>query len=218
MKQCSVPAAARDESKAIAALQAACIACCCHASCTLSCGSYVSPTQPHDMRAGLCAVPQADLCLCLQMHHLGYYEHEKDAARAYDIAVRRLRGRNAPTNLPPRPGRPPAAIKLPSPMQRPSKRGRGPPHPAGPVGTAGEEEQPSEDREDGQEVQGSPGEQDGDHSTGGNKDATGPPGVGPGRDLEEGVRIAGRGRGRGRGIAPLHPLPDIVSCHFMLSC
>ena len=48
---------------------------------------------------------------CVQHHYLGAYAREEDAARAYDIAVRKFRGKDAPTNLPPRPGRPPQAIK-----------------------------------------------------------------------------------------------------------
>lgn len=50
---------------------------------------------------------------CMQLHHLGYYGKEEDAARAYDIAVRKHRGKHAFTNLPPRPGRPPTQIKPP---------------------------------------------------------------------------------------------------------
>ena len=47
----------------------------------------------------------------MQHHYLGAYAREQDAARSYDIAVRKLRGKEAPTNLPPRPGRPPQPIK-----------------------------------------------------------------------------------------------------------
>ena len=46
-----------------------------------------------------------------QHHYLGAYAREEDAARSYDIAVRKFRGKEAPTNLPPRPGRPPQPIK-----------------------------------------------------------------------------------------------------------
>ena len=61
----------------------------------------------------------------MQMHHLGYYEHEVDAARAYDIAVRKFRGKKANTNLPPRPGRPPTAVLPPPPGRRGGRQVRG---------------------------------------------------------------------------------------------
>jgi len=35
-----------------------------------------------------------------EVHHLGYFEYEEDAAHAYDQAVLRIRGPNAPTNYP----------------------------------------------------------------------------------------------------------------------
>ena len=35
-----------------------------------------------------------------EVHHLGYFEFEEDAAQAYDQAVLRIRGPNAPTNYP----------------------------------------------------------------------------------------------------------------------
>ena len=46
----------------------------------------------------------------VQLHFLGAYEREEDAARAYDIAVRKHLGRDAATNLAPRAGRPPRPI------------------------------------------------------------------------------------------------------------
>ena len=137
----------------------------------------------HHARAGM----QSDQTLEMQMHHLGYYEHEEDAARAYDIAVRRFRGRNAPTNLPPRPGRPPAALKLSS-SGRGGGRGRGA-RPDSARGTPREEDGAQAD-EDEEEEEAFLREQDttaaGEATEGGNEENVG-------------SRMAGAERGRGRG-------------------
>ena len=47
-----------------------------------------------------CAKWRAQVWKGSDVHHLGYFEDEVDAARAYDEAVIRIRGPNAPTNFP----------------------------------------------------------------------------------------------------------------------
>ncbi|KFM23257.1 AP2-like ethylene-responsive transcription factor AIL5 [Auxenochlorella protothecoides] len=47
-----------------------------------------------------CAKWRAQVWKGSEVHHLGYFEGEEDAARAYDEAVLRIRGPDAPTNFP----------------------------------------------------------------------------------------------------------------------
>ncbi|KAK2076800.1 hypothetical protein QBZ16_005026 [Prototheca wickerhamii] len=47
-----------------------------------------------------CAKWRAQVWKASEVHHLGYFEGEEDAARAYDEAVLRIRGPDAPTNFP----------------------------------------------------------------------------------------------------------------------
>ena len=42
------------------------------------------------------------LLLCFQVHHLGFFDNEEEAARVYDAAVLKLRGPSCHTNFDPR--------------------------------------------------------------------------------------------------------------------
>ena len=72
---------------------------------TCGAGGRVQPVKGSSRFRGVswnsnCSKWRAQVWKGSEVHHLGYFEHEEDAARAYDEAVLRIRGPGAPTNYP----------------------------------------------------------------------------------------------------------------------